>query len=158
MKNIVAIVSILLAMLCLDYSIANDKETTVSTVVDEDLREENFKSGSIIHKGWPLDSNVQNIVNYAYKLWGMDFVTVLECENGWYNLKAKWDYGHAHSLCQANDRYHKDIPANFTTDWVVAVEYCYKKRKRWTKFYGPWRLVKWVKCRDYVKSRFTLLI
>ena len=109
----------------------------------------------VVHEGYPKDSIVQNIVNYAYKLWGYDFLAVLECENGSYDLKAVWDWGHAFSLCQANDRYHKDIPSDFTTNWVVAVEYCYQKWKGGTRFYGPWRIIKGQKCYEYVKDRFT---
>jgi hypothetical protein len=108
----------------------------------------------ITHKGFPADSNVQNIVRYAYKLWWYDFVAVLECENGSYDLNARGDNWHSRSLCQVNDRYHKDIPSDFTTNRVVAVEYCYQKRSTHTVFYWPNRKIKWVKCKDYVKSRF----
>ena len=106
------------------------------------------------HTWFPADSNVQNIVNYAYKLWGMDFVYVLECENGSYRLDSVGDHWHAHGLCQMNDRYHKDIPADYTTNRVVAVEYCYKKWSTWTRYYWPDRKIKWVKCSEYVKNRF----
>jgi len=111
----------------------------------------------VVHEGYPRDSVVQNIVNYAYKLWGYDFMAVLECENGSYDLKAVWDWGHAYSLCQVNDRYHKDIPSEFTTNRVVAVEYCYQKWKWGTVFYWPSRKIKWVRCSEYVKSRFTFI-
>lgn len=97
---------------------------------------------------------MQNIVNYAYKLGGMDFVYVLECENGSYRLDSVGDHGHAHWLCQMNDRYHKDIPADYTTNRVRAVEYCYSKWKQWVAFYWPSRIVKGQKCYNYVKSRF----
>lgn len=98
--------------------------------VKAEATQEPAPSGSkITHKGFPSDSNVQNIVRYAYQLGGWDFVAVLECENGSYRLDSVGDSGHAHGLCQMNDRYHKDIPADYTTNWVVAVEYCYKKRR-----------------------------
>ena len=93
-------------------------------------------------------------MNYAWKLWGWDFVAVLECEAS-YGLNQLWDNGHAHGICQVNDLYHKDIPAEYTTNWVVAVEYCYQKRSSWTKFYWPSRKIKWVRCSEYVKNRFT---
>ena len=93
-------------------------------------------------------------MNYAYKLWGYDFMAVLECEASYW-LDQLWDNGHAHWICQINDLYHKDIPAEYTTNWVVAVEYCYQKWKGGTKFYGPWRMIKWVRCSEYVKDRFT---
>lgn len=111
----------------------------------------------VIHEWYPKDSIVQNIVNYAYKLWGYDFMAVLECENGTYNLKARWDNWHAYSLCQVNDLYHKDIPSDFTTNWVVAVEYCYQKWSQWVAFYWPSRMVKGQKCYEYVRDRFTFI-
>ena len=114
----------------------------------------NSTAGQITHKGFPADSNVQNIVRYAYKLWWYDFVAVLECENGSYRLDAVGDHGHAFWLCQMNDRFHKDIPSDYTTNWVVAVEYCYSKWKSWTRFYGPSRIVKGQRCSNYVKNRF----
>ena len=113
-------------------------------------------TGTLTHKGYPKDSIVQNIVWYAYKLGGMDFVYVLECENGIYDLKRNGDNGHAWGICQINDRFHKDIPTDYKTNWVVAVEYCYKKRKWGTPFYWPSRIIKWVRCSTYVKDRFIL--
>jgi hypothetical protein len=84
----------------------------------------------------------------------MEFVYVLECENGSYRLDSVGDSGHAHGLCQMNDRYHKDIPEDYTTNRVVAVEYCYQKRSTHTVFYWPDRMIKGMKCKDYVKDRF----
>lgn len=114
----------------------------------------NSTAGQITHKGFPADSIVQSIVRYAYKLGWWDFVAVLECENGSYWLATIGDSWHAHGLCQMNDRFHKDIPSDYTTNRVVAVEYCYKKRKSWTRFYWPSRIVKGQRCSNYVKSRF----
>lgn len=124
------------------------------------IREEDFKGGRIIHHWYSQDSIVQKIVNYAWKLWGWDFVAVLECENWSYKLDARGDNGHAWGLCQANDLYQKDIPQDYTTNWVVAVEYCYQKWKWGTRFYWPWRVssrTKWMKCSEYVKDRFTFI-
>lgn len=113
-------------------------------------------TGTLIHKWFSEDSLTQKIVNYAYKLGGMDFVYVLECENWSYRLNSRGDNGHAHWICQINDRFHKDIPSDFTTNWVVAVEYCYKKWKQWVAFYWPSRIIKGQKCYNYVKDRFIL--
>lgn len=110
--------------------------------------------GKLRHTWFPVGSNVQNIINYAYKLGGMDFVYVLECENWSYRLDSVGDSWHAHWLCQMNDRYHKDIPSDYTTNWVVAVEYCYQKWKGGTKFYWPSRKIKGQTCSNYVKNRF----
>ena len=112
----------------------------------------------MIHEGYPSDSLVQKIVNYAYKLWGYDFVAVLECENGQYNLFARWDSGNAFWLCQMNRLYHKDIPKEYYEwVWQVQVEYCYQKWKAWTRFYWPTRIIKGQKCYDYVRDRFTFI-
>lgn len=125
--------------------------------VKSEVKQEPTPSGSkITHKGFAADSNVQNIVRYAYQLGWYDFLAVLECENGSYRLDSVGDSGHAHGLCQMNDRYHKDIPEDYTTNRVVAVEYCYSKWKQGTKYYGPERIIKWQRCSDYVKNRFIL--
>lgn len=125
-------------------------------VYDAMEQAEQTATQNLTHKWFASDSVVQDIVNYAYQLWGMDFVYVLECENGSYRLNSVGDWGHAHGLCQMNDRYHKDIPADYETDWKVAVEYCYKKWSSWTVFYWPQRIVKWKKCYKYVADRFIL--
>lgn len=131
-------------------------ETLGSTVSENDISDKDFQGGRIVHNWYSHDSIVQKIVNYAWKLWGWDFVAVLECEAS-YGLNQLWDNWHAHGICQVNDLYHKDIPAEYTTNWVVAVEYCYQKRSSWTKFYWPSRKIKWMKCSDYVKDRFTYI-
>ena len=118
-----------------------------------------IQAKKITHKWYPENSLAQNVVRYAYELWGMDFVYVFECENGTYDMHRVWDNWHAHWLCQINDLYHNDIPADYETDYKVAVEYCYKKWKEWTPFYWPSRVSKathWMKCSNYVKSRFIL--
>ena len=82
---------------------------------------------------------------------------MLECEAGSYKLDVVWDSGHAHGICQINDRFHKDIPADYTTNWVVAVEYCYQKWKKGTVYYWPQRMIKGKRCYEYVKDRFTFI-
>lgn len=112
---------------------------------------------SILRHTWFSDGDIrQTYVNYAYKLWGMDLVTTMECENWNWDIKAVWDGWHAFGLCQMNDYYH-NIPTEYFNDWIVQVEYCAKKRAWWTLFYWPWRIVKWQRCADYVKNRFIFL-
>lgn len=118
------------------------------------ISDTDFTGLRIVHEGYPKDSVVQNIVNYAYKLWGYDFLAVLECEASYW-LTQLGDGWHAHGICQINDRFHKDIPAEYYTNRVVAVEYCYQKRKSWVPFYWPSRIIKGQKCYEYVKPRFT---
>ena len=83
---------------------------------------------------------------------------MIECENGNWDVKIRWDSGNAYGLCQMNKLYHKDIPQEYF-DWVwqVQLEYCYQKWSKWTKFYWPSRMVKWVRCSEYVKKRFTYI-
>lgn len=126
-----------------------------TAITNQTISESDYKWIRVWHKWFPSDSVVQNIVTYAYKLGGYDFLAVLECENWTYQLDSLGDNNHAHWLCQANDRFHKDIPSDYTTNWVVAVEYCYQKWKAWVPFYWPWRIIKGKKCYEYVKDRFT---
>ena len=138
-----------------------EEEIRVSEMVEEAMNEAENSiiqinyTGTLIHKWFKRDDPKQKMVAYAYKLWWMDFVKLIECENGNRNIKAVWDSGKAFWLCQMNTNYHK-LPTEYKTNWVVQVEYCYKKRKSWTKFYWPSRIVKWVKCSTYVKDRFIL--
>ena len=138
-----------------------EEEIRVSEMVEEAMNEAENSiiqinyTGTLIHKWFKRDDPKQKMVAYAYKLWWMDFVKLIECENWNWNIKAVWDSGKAFWLCQMNTNYHK-LPTEYKTNWVVQVEYCYKKRKNWTKFYWPSRIVKWVKCSTYVKDRFIL--
>ena len=108
----------------------------------------------IQHTGYAPDDERQKMVQYAYKLGGMDFVTLLECES-WFNPYAIGDSWRSHWLCQINTRWHK-LPAEYKTSWQTQVEYCYQKWKWWTKFYWTQRKVHWVKCSTYVKNRFII--
>ena len=113
--------------------------------------------GVLLHVWFSTDDYKQTLVQYAYKLWGMDFVYMIECENGNWDIGAVWDSWHAFWLCQMNDRWHKNFPEDYKTNWIVQVEYCYEKWKWWTKFYWPSRRVKWQRCYNYVKNRFLLV-
>ena len=87
----------------------------------------------------------------------MELVSIMECENGNRDVNAIWDNGHAFGLCQMNERFHK-IPEEYFGNRRVQVEYCYQKRKSWTTFYWPDRIIKGTnqRCKNYVKSRFTI--
>lgn len=109
----------------------------------------------IVHKWFQSDDIRQKMVQYAYKLWGIDFVTMMECENWNWNIKAVWDGGHAFWLCQMNTNYHR-LPEWYKDVWQVQVEYCYQKWSTWTKFYWPTRKIKGQTCRNYVLDRFII--
>ena len=111
---------------------------------------------TIWHEWFAKDDIRQKYVQYAYKLWWLDLVTLMECENGNWNINAKWDSWKAIWLCQMNTNYHK-LPAEYYTTWQTQVELCYKKWKSGTKFYWPNRMIKWKRCSELVKSRFTVI-
>lgn len=110
---------------------------------------------TLVHKWFSREDIRQKYVQYAYKLWWMDFVKLIECENGNWSIKAVGDSGKAFWLCQMNTNYHK-LPSEYKDNRVVQVEYCYKKWKSWTKYYWPSRKIKGVKCSTYVSDRFIL--
>lgn len=113
-------------------------------------------TGTLHHNGFKSDDLKQKMVAYAYKLWGLDFVKLIECENGNWSIDAVGDNGKAFWLCQMNINYHK-LPADYKKNRVVQVEFCYKKWKEWTPFYWPSRKMKnWQICSEYVKNRFIL--
>ena len=113
------------------------------------------KDVPIVHKGFSTEDIRQKYVQYAYKLGGMDFVTMLECENGQWRLDARGDWGKAYWLCQINTNYHK-LPEWYLDVWQVQVEYCYQKWSTHTVFYWPNRKIKGVKCSKYVLDRFII--
>lgn len=108
----------------------------------------------IQHLWYSSDDYRQAIVQRAYDLWWMDFVIMIECES-WFNPNARWDNWHAHGLCQMSDLYHK-IPKEYYSDAYFQIDYCFAKRKSWTRFYWPSRIIKWKKCYNYVSDRFIL--
>jgi hypothetical protein len=108
----------------------------------------------IYHSGFSSGDQRQAMIQKAYDLWWMDFVTMIECES-WFNPKAKWDSGKSYGLCQINSRWHK-IPKEYYDSWEHQIDYCYQKWKGWTKFYGPNRRINGQLCRDYVKNRFII--
>ena len=109
----------------------------------------------IVHKWFSSGDLRQKYVQYAYKLGGMDFVTMMECENGNWSIWSRWDRWHAWGLCQMNDRYHY-VSDSYKTTWQVQVEYCYKKWSSGTKFYWPGRIIKGQRCSSYVLDRFVV--
>lgn len=111
---------------------------------------------NIIHKWFDYNDPRQDMVWYAYKLWWLDFVLTLECENWNRDINQKWDRWRALGLCQLNNRRHK-WTEDYKTKWQSQVETCYEKRSHWTKMYWPKRKINWQLCRDYVLNRFILI-
>lgn len=121
--------------------------------LDIDLVEQ-VSTVHIHHRWFSSDSPRQLMIQKSYDLWGLEFVTMLECESG-FNPNAVWDSGRSYGLCQMNTRWH-DLPAEYYSDWEYQVEYCYRKWSTWTKFYWPNRMVNGRRCKDAVIDRFVI--
>ena len=112
---------------------------------------------SITHKWYATDSVIQDYVNYAYEIWGIDFVKMIECENG------RWDPNrvsetHDHWLCQLHYSYNKKfINSPEFKDPYKQLDYCYEKYKTNPNLrYWPDRKINGKKCADYVDDRFEI--
>lgn len=112
---------------------------------------------SIWHSGFLSGDYRQEIVKEAYQLGGLDFVSLIECENGNRDPKALWDYGKSHWLCMLDTRWHKEPLSPDWNDWRNQISVCYSKRKSGTKFYWPSRLIWGKRCSEVAKKRFYFL-
>lgn len=112
----------------------------------------------IVHKWYASSSQVQNYVNYAFNMWGIDFVKLIECENGIRDPK-RVSVTHDHWLCQLNYTYNKKfINSPDFSDPYKQLDYCYEKYKINPKLrYWPNRKIKGKKCIDYVSDRFDIV-
>lgn len=111
-------------------------------------------TGRIMHSGFSPDDPRQRMVAEAYDLWGLDFVSLIECENGLRNPKAVWDGGLSFGLCQLNIRRHWEPLEEERNDRTYQLSICYSKRKAGTKFYWPQRLIWGKRCWEVAKKRF----
>lgn len=120
------------------------------------LARETVGARDIVHNGFDYNDPRQDMVWYAYKLWWIEFVALIECEDWNRDIKKKWDHGYALGLCQLNKRWHKR-----TEDYInkrqSQVEVCYWKWTHHTKFNGPYRKINGVLCKDYVLDRFVIV-
>lgn len=111
----------------------------------------------ITHNWYATDSVIQDYVNYAYEIWGIDFVKLIECENGTWDPN-KISKTHDHWLCQLNYKYNKNfINSSDFSNPYKQLDYCYEKYKVNPKLrYWPSRKIKGKKCSDYVDDRFDI--
>lgn len=109
----------------------------------------------IEHTWFSKEDPRQEMVQRAYELWGLDFVILIECENGWRNptIVSKT---HDHWICQLNYKYNKNfINSDDFNDVFKQLEYCYEKYKANPNlWYWPNRKIHGVKCTEAVKDRF----
>lgn len=113
--------------------------------------------GTVRHSWFSPEDNRQLIVNRAYELWGIDFVIMIECENGNRNPNAI-SKTHDYWICQLNYKYNKEfINSEEFKDVYKQLEYCYNKWKANPKLWNwPNRRIKWQLCKDYVLNRFII--
>ena len=112
---------------------------------------------TVLHSGFLPSDSRQEIVVEAYRLWGLDFISMIECENGSRDPTARGDWGKAYGLCQLNIRRHGEPLAPEWEDWENQLSICYSKRKAGTKFYGPQRKIRGKSCSEVAKKRFYFL-
>ena len=111
----------------------------------------------IVHNWYASDSIIQDYINYAYDLWGIDFVKLIECENGRRDPK-RVSETHDHGLCQLHYSYNKEfINSPDFKDPYKQLDYCYEKYKTNPELrYWPDRKINGEKCSDYVDDRFDI--
>lgn len=142
-----------------------EEEIKVIEKVNEAMDEaENRATKKIKHSGFSEDSIVQQYVQYAYEIWWMDLVTLIDCENWQRNMYRQsevvknWKREKSFWLCQISQVHHPKIVNNdkFWNDWKWQLDRCKELMEWWTPFYWRNRIVKGKKCSDYVKNRFIL--
>lgn len=131
-------------------SITGDYNAESPVVNEEDYKE-------IYHSGFTRDDPRQRMVWEAYDLGGLEFVSLIECENGLRNPKAVWDGGMSFWLCQLNIRRHGEPLEEEWNDRPYQLSVCYSKWKSGTKFYWPQRLIWGKRCSEVAKKRFYFL-
>lgn len=109
----------------------------------------------IQHMWYDPNDPRQEIVQRAYELGWLDFVTMIECENGRRD-KDRVSATHDHWICQLNYKYNKKfINSDWFKDVYTQLEYCYEKRNiNPNLWYWPNRKINGKFCKDYVKDRF----
>ncbi len=147
----------LVALPLIGSSPTEKKSDSLPEIQIEAQAEVSQPTGRIMHSGFSPDDPRQRMVAEAYDLWGLDFVSLIECENGLWNPKAVWDGGLSFGLCQLNIRRHGEPLEEEWNDRTYQLSVCYQKRKWGTKFYGPQRLIWGKRCWKVVKDRFYFL-
>lgn len=134
-------------------------------MVNEAMQEADDRTTKkITHKGFAKDSIVQQYVQYAYQIWGMDLVTLIDCENGTWSqyrqseVVKNWKREKSFGFCQISQVYHPEIvnTDEFWNNWKWQLDRCKELMNWWTAFYGRDRKIKWVKCSKYVLDRFVV--
>ena len=113
----------------------------------------------LVHNGYSYGAAMQDYVNYAYHLGWIEFVKLIECENGRWDPK-RISKTNDRGLCQLNYKYNKNfINSPDFADPYKQLDYCYEKYKINPNLrYWPKRTIEGKKCSDYVSDRFDILV
>ena len=147
----------LVALPLIGSSLPDKKSDPLPEIQIEAQAEASPSTGRIMHSGFSPDDPRQKMVAEAYDRWGLDFVSLIECENGLRNPKAVWDGGMSLWLCQLNIRRHGEPFEEERNNRTYQLSVCYSKRKWGTKFYWPQRLIWGKSCSEVAKKRFYFL-
>lgn len=119
----------------------------------------------VTKKEYSADDVRNKYVQYAYDIWGMDLVTLIECENANWdmyrqsNVVKNWKREQSYWFCQISRVYHPEIVDTkiFWADPYWQLDRCNELMRWGTVFYGRDRKVKWMKCSSYVLDRFSIV-
>lgn len=141
-----------------EEQVQQDLSGEVQEEIQKEL-EQHMLDEILVHNWYSYGNKMQDYVNYAYHLWWIEFVKLIECENGRWDPKRisktndRW-------LCQLNYRYNKKfINSPDFADPYKQLDYCYEKYKINPNLrYWPKRKIGGKKCSDYVSNRFSILV
>lgn len=128
---------------------------------------ESIVRGDIMRKKERGENDIrQEYVDYAYKIGGKDLVYLIECENATWNMSRQSEVvkdgkrEQSYWFCQISKPHHPEIVNNdkFWNDWKRQLDRCKELMRNGTPFYWRDRKIKGVKCSDYVKDRFEILV
>lgn len=133
------------------------EQIEITEKLNEAIEQTDRSLTKITHSGFATGDDKQNYVQYAYNLWWLDFVALIECENWNWNPYIK-SSTNDYWICQLNYYYNKKfINSEDYKDVYKQLDYCYNKYKYNPKLrYWPDRKINWKRCQDYVKDRFIL--
>lgn len=112
----------------------------------------------ITHKLWEKGDWRLEYVSYAFEKWWLNFVALLEAENGLWTIDRQsncvddnWIREPSFWFCQIHKWYHPEIvnDPKFFTDWKWQIDRCHELYVGWTPFYWKSNIAK-------TKQRFEL--
>lgn len=142
-----------------DKKLKEEKSEQKQEVVIETKKEKTIRK-----KEYDINDERNKMIQYAFNLWWWELVWLMECENATRNPFRQSDVvkngirEDSYWLCMIHRQRHSKIvdDERFWKDWKRQIEQCNKLYQGWTRFYGPERKIKGVRCSEYVKDRFEI--